>query len=257
MFPAPHVFGYGIGQWSPIEYTLYYKTRGRRFHPHVLFVFLTFNDYRDDGLIWAECRFSPEGEPLACPAPADDYARAGERIARPGSMLVDLVRAARARRPWALIGRGLREQVQRGAVHEEGRDELLGMFDARRIETTRSMARRSFRLLGQLFDAARQDGATPILVLIPWPQQVGAREWALGRVPWGVPVDYLEHSTILQDVTRDAARETGITTLDLLPALRQHAVDERMFFPYDGHFSAAGARTVAQALAEAVSTIRN
>jgi hypothetical protein len=112
-------------------------------------------------------------------------------------------------------------------------------------------------VLGQLFDVARQDGATAILVLIPWPQQVGSQEWALGRVPWGVPVDYLEQSTIVQEVTRDAAREAGIRTLDLLPTLREHAARERMFFPYDGHFSAAGARTVAQALAEEVRTLRD
>jgi len=245
----PRVFAYGVGQWSPLEYTLYYKMQARRDHPDILFVFLTFNDYRDDAIAWDDCRFAPNAELLSCPAPQDAYVQASGRLASSPAMLVDLYRFVKARRPWATVGRRLRDDLRTGSSREPDSDDLVGMFDTTRLPSTQPLVRRSFQVLEQLFDAARKDGVRPILVLIPWPQQVGPQEWALGRVPWGVPTNYLDPSTVFQDLTAQAARDTGITTIDLLPALREQSTRQRMFFPYDGHFTAAGARTVATVLA--------
>jgi hypothetical protein len=247
--PAPRVFAYGVSGWSPVEYDLYYKTQARSFRPAILFVFLTFNDYRDDAIAAAGCVFASSGEVLGCPAPIDAYTEARQR-ARPSFwMLLDLYRHLRDARAWT--SPGMRDLLG-SDFRMDGSDELLAFLDARRIDSTMPMMRRSFMFLRELFGVARRDGVTPVLVMVPWPQQVAAGEWSLGRPMWGVPVNRLEPSTVLQDMTIQAAREAGMETLDLLPALRERAARDRLFFSFDGHFTAAGSNAVAGALAEAV-----
>jgi hypothetical protein len=145
----------------------------------------------------------------------------------------------------------LREAVLTGP-RDGGSDELLAILDASRLDATRPLARRSFGYLRELFDLARKDGVSPVLVIIPWPHQVGAQELALGRLPLGIPVNHLEPSTVFQDVTLQFARDAGVEAIDLLPVLREQAARERMFFPFNGHFTPAAARIVASTLADAV-----
>lgn len=247
----PHVFGYGVSGWSPIEYTLYYKTQARGFRPNMLFVFLTFNDYHDDSQHAAECRFGSTGELLACPPPGADSIATTNRAGPSFSMLVDLYRDLKVRRRLAAESDTLREQMRSG-TRAPGSEDLLAILDASRIGSTLPIVRRTFGFLRELFDLARKDGASPVLVIIPWPHQVGAEESALGRVPLGIPVNRREPSTVYQDVTVQVAREAGIDTIDLLPALHRQAAREHMFFSFNGHFTPAAARVVASVLADAV-----
>jgi hypothetical protein len=243
------VFAYGVSQWSPLEYLLYYKTQARRFRPDILFVFLTFNDYHDDTVLWPQCHFSPAGDLQSCAPSPDEYAAFQRQSTQSGSRLFELAGAAWRR---ATTGRGAIRDLIRAGYRDPGGDDSLSFLDAGRIESNRPRVRRSFDLLAALFAMARRDGVRPMLVVIPWPHQVGAQEWAIGRSVWGVPENYLERSTVLQDLTLQAAREAGIDAIDLLPVLRERATRGRMFFPFDGHFTPTAAESVATVLARAV-----
>lgn len=101
-------------------------------------------------------------------------------------------------------------------------------------------------------DAAEQQGARFVLAVAPHKAQLDPAEWERlirgAPLPAGVGWDPLLPQARLAAFA--AAR--GIRAVDLLPALRSDDSAGPLFFARNSHWTAAGHRAVAEALAEAV-----
>jgi len=82
------------------------------------------------------------------------------------------------------------------------------------------------------------------LVIVPAGNQVGEHEWRRGRTVWRLDGPA---ATRAQAILTAFGRRQGIPTVDLLPALRG-SQEFPLYFPYDGHFTAAGHRATAAAI---------
>jgi hypothetical protein len=84
-------------------------------------------------------------------------------------------------------------------------------------------------------------------VTYPWAHQLNDTEWIPGRY------SYMKEGERTSDLSRQAIRErslaAGIELFETLPAFQQYQGTERLYFDYDPHFTAAGQRVLAEAIA--------
>ncbi len=98
-------------------------------------------------------------------------------------------------------------------------------------------------------DLARKCHADFVLVFYPYGIQVGPNQWSEGRVSWGFEKGKTYTDMFSFDLVENFARENNVPFINLLGPLRAHA-DEKLYFPYDGHFTPAANAIVARALTE-------
>lgn len=93
----------------------------------------------------------------------------------------------------------------------------------------------------------RTHGARFALVVIPAGTQVSDREWVRGREVW--QLGGAAPSLLPQAMLAEWGRRQTVPVLDLVPALRRSG-EFPLYFPYDGHFTAAGHRATADAISD-------
>ena len=76
------------------------------------------------------------------------------------------------------------------------------------------------------------------------------RQWAIGRVEMGFQSNRTYDDPFPFDFVKAFAAKEGIPVIDLWPAFLA-ANDQKLFYDWDGHFTPAGHRVVANALWEA------
>jgi hypothetical protein len=108
---------------------------------------------------------------------------------------------------------------------------------------------RTARYILMCRDLAAQYGVEFLLGIYPYGIHVGPDQWSEGRVSWGFEKGKTYQDLFSFEVVERFAAENNIPLINLLEPLRAHA-DEMLYFPYDGHFTPAANRVVAQALSQ-------
>lgn len=93
--------------------------------------------------------------------------------------------------------------------------------------------------------------ATFILTIYPWPHQVNDTEWIPGRylfVPKGAKLSERSVERI-----QEMSKEFGIVLLNQYPRFRAYRGENKLYYSYDGHFTPAGHRLMAQGIFEFIS----
>lgn len=138
-----------------------------------------------------------------------------------------------------------RELTVRQAVNEVGRETFAHTLEGD-IDRT-AQWQDVFESIGRLQHRAESSGAEFLLSTYPWAHQVGESGWVPGRY------NFMKQGERTTDLTRQTIRERsaalGIDVFEALPAFQQHQGSEPLYFDYDPHWTAAGHRVMAGALA--------
>ncbi|MFC1671522.1 SGNH/GDSL hydrolase family protein [Planctomycetota bacterium] len=239
------VLAQGVSSWSPVIEWLYFSTEGYRYSPDLLFLLASFNDISDDyRRYYRIARFDKDGIPVAVPS-KDPHVKPDDQhsFLQKHSALYALL-GSRVER----LSENLKKQQI--VADYRSREALsvspLAIFNEELSDEDHELINATFSHIRRLYQFAGEHGTRMVLVLIPFPHQVSIDEWRAGKQLFGIPVDYVEKSTQLQDSFSAFAAKNDIPFLDLLPYLKRS--NQRIFFEYDGHFTPAGHRVVAEAL---------
>lgn len=240
---------------STTEYLLF-KAKLLPLGVREVFLFFTFNDYRDNKVYDGGYLNHPELL-VSGPSPELIKRRLGEQEAS---------RAAPRRfRDWlatgaylSLLGQRLRPAplpTSNAVDRNNFAESFLAINKATQDMTTEEVAVLEFthRGLAEISRLANQHSVKLTILLIPLPTQVGAGEWRTGKTVYeGLPEDYVETLSLYQSRLLDFCTAQGIRCVDLLPSFRQAATQGELFFPYDGHWTPFGQRVVADVVSRLI-----
>jgi len=87
------------------------------------------------------------------------------------------------------------------------------------------------------------------MVTYPYGMQVGPYQWAKGRVFWGFEEGKVYDDYFCFELMQEFAQQNNIAFINLLPVFLENK-DKKLFFDYDGHFTAIANKIVAEALVQ-------
>lgn len=124
-------------------------------------------------------------------------------------------------------------------------------------ETLRAAVAKSRPILTRFSEDVGKDGGRLVLVYVPLPYQVGARECSVGRYFSGIDDKaMLPARTGVQEWLGDVAGQLGLAFLDPTDAMRTYSAAGQgspLYTRYDCHWSAAGHRLMASLLGDWLS----
>lgn len=89
---------------------------------------------------------------------------------------------------------------------------------------------------------------TPFLLgLYPYGMLAGPEQWGDGRVYWGFEKGRTYGAPAAHALFADFSKRSGVPLLNLFDEFRQAAKTETLFYNWDGHFTPAGHRVLAEA----------
>jgi hypothetical protein len=261
----------GMSASSPVRHLLAYREYRTRVRPDAVVVLVyVLNDFNDDARLFHDDRLVVEadGNPLRIKPMFDCWRGTGWRLdvgTQPmprrqplgdcgGPQTYQL-----AVRTWAahFAVLGPRFGVLRSAAFATRatapiRDNLLAIFKAEAdlAAVDRADIARTIGWLHRLVDEVRADGATPLIVVVPFAGQVPGGLAGVAHaydLPEGMVVGDMP-----QRLLRASLGARGIAAVDLLPLIRAEGAD-RIFGRRDKHFSTEGHRIVGTALAKHLS----
>jgi lysophospholipase L1-like esterase len=102
------------------------------------------------------------------------------------------------------------------------------------------------RLIRDLLTSRR----IPLVIgIYPYGMLAGPNQWGEGRTFWGFERGRTYDASLFQAIFERFAREERLPLLDTFPRFREAAAREKLFYDWDGHFTPAGHRVVADATA--------
>ncbi len=87
-----------------------------------------------------------------------------------------------------------------------------------------------------------------VMGVYPYGMLVGPNEWGDGRVYWGFEKGRVYSAETYVSLLRDYASSRGLPFIDSLDRFRRAVGTEPLFYNWDGHFTPAGQRVLAEAL---------
>ena len=108
---------------------------------------------------------------------------------------------------------------------------------------------RSFSYIGKIKNLSN---ATFILISYPYGHQVSGTEWGEGRRNYGFEPGKI-YSSRADNILREYAKRNNIPYISLFDAFRE-SNEPGLYFPYDGHFTAAGHALAADVLFKELNT---
>lgn len=212
------IYNYGTSSYSPALYLLQWRHRVQHISPTHVFVMLFGNDVRDDAEMTEIAERGPGGEILSVSG-------------RPDSSLARLARST-------YLGRLIRKVQLQLAWQWEHRGEAAEGARFAFVEENPELSTLTRRYLRTLVEEVRDAGATVVLTAVP------SRAQTLSGGEGN------RHPTF-HDHVRVWAEKHGVPFVDLAQAFEAAEATEPLFFARDIHFTAAGHRVVAEALAAA------
>ncbi len=248
-----HVLNAGTFDWGQVHEYLYLQQAGPVLRPNVVVQFVYVGN--DIGDLWPRSR--GELRDLERPvATVDDdgdltFPEWHRRSATSGDALLGrLTRRSALARAYET---GVVDKVRYAERDGQGIEgQMLEVF---RFKESPAEAR-AWKTLAALLTATRDEterqGARYALVIVPAKWQVYADDWQALLAAIGEPDD---ERWVLRGPNRritDLAGTLGVPVLDLLPVFRRAAGQggERLYFPVDIHWTAAGHNLAAQAVGE-------
>jgi lysophospholipase L1-like esterase len=259
----------GMSASSPARYLLSYRTYRARVRPDTVVVFVyALNDFNDDARLFHDDRLVIEANgDLTRIRPLYDCRRGTEWRLDAGIQPMPRRQSLRdcgglqtyqlAVRTWSAVGgeRGPRSGIARFSDFASRaatpiRDNVLAIFrrEDELTGTDRADVARTLGWLHRLVTEATADGASPLIVVVPFagqlPGALGSARERYGHIPEGTMV-----ADTPQRLLRSWLVAHDIAFVDLLPVLRSGGA-ARFFGPRDKHFSAEGHQVVGTAIAD-------
>jgi hypothetical protein len=250
----------GRGSTCPLIYYLRLREEIPKFRPDGVVMLLDFSDLWEDWNFEKNILYDRKGEMIGL-NPYYEYGRfQWWNFLRANSVFASYLHNKVVRTVLQIQKLGLRRYLQAIAQGKKAKaviatvetdtiahDGRLFLRGSQKKEEIERHFERTARYILMCRDLARQYGAGFALALYPYGIQVGPDQWSEGRVSWGFEKGKTYTDTFSFDLVESFARKNGIPFINLLEPVRAHA-GEKLYFPYDGHFTPAANRVVATAL---------
>jgi len=272
MVPPAEVINLGVSGYGTDQEYLLWRSFGSRFRPDEVILTITFENDLWNNVVPSSYRYP---KPVFSFAEKGGYRVLNQPVPRSSSDMWDpassRLRPAGAADRRHMLGRAaarsaLAASMITALARHDGlrlRMERRGMIPSRdnsvpeeaivHMEPPPAMAGRAwdslFRLIGLLNEDVRRNGAALRVLIVPAPRQVYPDLWARFaakvRLPSGVRLDPDGPNRRITGY----CLEKGIAVTDPLPDFRAAARgDLFLFFPWNGHWTAAGHRIAADSL---------
>lgn len=106
----------------------------------------------------------------------------------------------------------------------------------------------SARYLRMIHELLRERNIPFVIGVYPYGMVVGPDQWAKGRTYWGFAAGKTYDAGLARATFRRFAEQEGVPLIDSYDRFR--AADQRLFYDWDGHMTAAGHATLAAALTD-------
>ncbi len=254
------VINAGRGSYSPVTYYLRLRDEIPKFKPDLVIMMLDFSDLRDDwdreknlvydkaGNIVGANPFYENGKfqlwsflrskSLLCIYLHNKVVRTFDKLRKLGfrEYVQTVIRGKRAKAVIAM--------TKEDTINFDGRLFMRGKAKADEI-TEHFKRTGKYILLSQKL--AQDAHAKFILVMYPYGTYVGPEQWGQGRAFWGFEQHKVDTDLFAFDLVQKFAEESNIPFINLLNDFIHHN-NQKLFFPYDGHFTPAGNQVAAEAL---------
>ncbi len=256
----------GVGSYSPLLHYLALRDRYLPLEPDAVVLWFDFGDLQNDFFYERNVRSGPHGELAACDPNYTDgrfdwgrYLREHSALAKYiNNKLIRTIQKAQILgwRRYLLIA--LRGGSAKGAIANlKGRerqhtdplhyDQLLMIRDRAYLPEIERHWQRTGRYLLMIHDLLQARGIPLVLAAYPYGVQVGPDQWAKGRTAFGFETGVTYDDPFPFDFLADFAKAHDLPFINVAPAFSA-ARQEPLFYDWDGHFTPAGHRIVAEAL---------
>ncbi len=263
------VLNASVSSYSPAPEYLYLKERGVLFDPQWVVVVFSFNDVTDDHQYYKTAILDEEGLPVKLPADEEALQTAthSTEITNGTPMRTAVNNYLRERlRTYRSLAEGYhRFQMRRGTVAFGGiapprgyrpenplTENPFAIFKETLSEEEEDAWQLSERLLASIGRLCRARRTKFLLVIAPPGNQVDKEQWKVGKKWWGFSHEDVITSTAMQRRLIALGKREGFAVLDLLPFLRQEAQAAKLYFDFDGHWTARGHLKVAEFIYQAL-----
>jgi hypothetical protein len=239
--PRIEVLNGGVDSYSPVLSLLQFKRDLAPLAPDVVVLNLDLSDLVQEAAYRQQATRGPDGEIVAVPQVAQDSAY--ERFLSWTSRHLFFTRAI-----LVYVTRAFdhNELTIRHVVNEMGREHFAHTLEG----DVDRMAQWSdvFESIRRVKEHADSLGMEFLLTTYPWAHQLGETGWVPGRY------DYMKKGERTTDLSARTIRKRsamlGIELLETTPHFRAYQGTEPLYFDYDPHWTPAGQRVMAEALAQ-------
>ncbi|MBI3088395.1 MAG: SGNH/GDSL hydrolase family protein [Candidatus Omnitrophica bacterium] len=260
------VINAGLGSYSPILDYLALRDLYLPLEPDAVILWFDFGDLQDDFFYARNLRYDAQGEPAACHPNFVDgrfnwRSYLGDRSALVKYFNNKLIRTYQKIRILGLRGyaraklRGERAKAaiaklpgtQRGRVDPLHYDRLLMIRDRSHLAEIQPHWERTASYLVRIRNLLAARGIPFALAAYPYGTQVGPDQWGKGREAFGFASGVTYDDPFAFELLEAFARAHGIPFLNTYAAF-VGAREQQLFYDWDGHFTPAGHRVVADYL---------
>lgn len=255
--PGALVINAGISAYTTTTEFLLLKHQVAQFKPDIIVVFFAFNDYTDN--YWYKQyvnypHFDTEGLPAALMP--EDYAptvhlSTDAWLAR-NSAVFHYLQLQKTSRATKAQGVQVSQAIADGKLLTQS---PKAIFKAEFTPEEQRLIDFTHYGISKIKELCEQSNIKLVYAIIPFPAQVNAQEWTLGKESWGYARDEVISSTRYQDLLKGFLESNRIQYIDLLPYFKQASQTGRVFYGYDGHLNENGNRVIAEATYENIAKL--
>jgi len=238
----------GVGSYSPVLEYLYVKKHGLSLSPDLVVLNFDLSDVFDDIQYSRLARFDDTGNVLGV-SPASEN-RNESLIIRVLAGIKDFFKEHTRTYNFVRIriDRYLEGVRHEGDFSGDVRYDKYAMLRENQQAKDGGDWSQSFKYILQLRDLLRAHHIDFLLTVYPYGLQVSPKEWNLGRQFWGFKSDTV-YACLPQSKMEDFCRRNGIKVINMCDAFKLASqATHPLFLEYNGHWTPAGHRVVAEAL---------
>lgn len=238
------VLNAGVDSYTPLLSYIQFSRKLVRFAPDLVILNLDHSDLVQEQAYRQQATRDAQGQIIAVPQVWQRSAY--ERFLSWASRNLYLTRML-----LVYVNRAMshREITVRRVVNEFGRDYFAHTLEGDEDRT--KQWEDIFESIGRIRQLAEANQAGFLLTTYPWAHQLEDAGWATGRR------EFMKDGEKTSDLTRDAIRRhsdvLGIDLLETLPAFQAYEGPGPLYFDYDPHWTPAGHRVMAAALARHIA----
>ncbi len=257
----------GIASFSPLLEYLFVRTVGLQLDPDMILQHFDMSDVQDDYFYSRLARFDDQNVPKEVPGRPGHENLAGVALSDPAPQAGLVRRILRSSALYRLVGNdpligkvfGVSPTGSDSSAYLEAHG-LIGDIRMDRYAITRDNAseellnhgRGSLRYLNLMGELLRARGVRWVLTVSPYGHQVSAEESEPGRRFFGLGPGLYRSDRPFR-ILEDFGARNHVAVINTLSAFRQaEAHDRPLFYRYDVHFNARGARVYAAAVRDAL-----